>query len=208
MRDLPVAVLALTIWLYWARVVAMVARMRRRSRSLGGLVPEQARERRMWLVWVPLVTLWIALPTLAVGRDTPPLAVPAWARATPWLALRIVAAIAAVACLLATVSCWRRMGANWSMGIEESRRTELVTEGLFARVRHPIYALSIALMTLSVVVLPTWPMLVIAVVHIALMAMKAANEERYLERVHGDRYRAYCASTGRFLPRARRATAR
>ena len=39
----------------------------------------------MWLVWVPLVALWMALPLLAALRDTVPWAVPAFAPAPPVL---------------------------------------------------------------------------------------------------------------------------
>ena len=72
------------------------------------------------------------------------------------------------------------MGRNWRMAIAPDQQTELVTTGLYRLVRHPIYALSILLMTCTVVVVPTLPVAAMAVVHIGLMLTKARNEERFL----------------------------
>jgi protein-S-isoprenylcysteine O-methyltransferase Ste14 len=94
------------------------------------------------------------------------------------------------------------MGADWHSS-DTRQKTELVTTGLYGRVRHPIYALSILLMLCTVSVVPTLPVAVIAVIHIALMHVKARNEERFLTGMHGDAYVQYCRRTGRFFPRAR-----
>ena len=200
MNDVPATVLTATIWAYWFGVGVMVVRARRRTRKLGGLIPEQGRERLMWVVWVPLVAAWMLLPTLSLSRTRGPLALPAFAITPAASVLRGLAALLALACLALTIECWKRMGSNWSMGIVE-RKTELVTSGLFRFVRHPIYALSVALMFASLVILPTLPMLIVAVLHIVLMNLKARNEERYLLATHGEAYQRYLDRTGRFLPR-------
>jgi protein-S-isoprenylcysteine O-methyltransferase Ste14 len=70
-------------------------------------------------------------------------------------------------------------------------------------VRHPIYALSILLMLCTVVVAPTMPVAVIALIHIVLMITKAHNEEKFLLALHGAPYRHYLDRTGRFFPRLR-----
>ena len=116
-----------------------------------------------------------------------------------YAALRWLFAFAALACLALTIDCWRRMGRNWRMDISDGN-TVLVTEGLFARIRHPIYAFSIAMMVATAIVLPTVAMLFVAVVHIILMNIKARNEEAHLARLHGDAYARYVGRTGRFLP--------
>jgi len=61
--------------------------------------------------------------------------------------------------------------------------------------------LSITLMTASAVILPTVPMLAVAAIHVALMGIKARNEEAFLQGIHGEVYARYCAKTGRFFPR-------
>jgi protein-S-isoprenylcysteine O-methyltransferase Ste14 len=201
MPDLPLLLLAVTISAYWIGVGAMIVRVRRHVRKDAGLVPEQARERAMWLVWVPLVASWIALPWLGLPRTDGWLGLPALARTDgAWLGVRAIAALIALACLLATSRCWKRMGDDWRMDVS-SRPSALITDGPFGRIRHPIYAFSILLMLSSAVVLPTPPMLAIALVHVVLMNLKARNEEAHLASVHGEAYLRYAARTGRFVPR-------
>jgi protein-S-isoprenylcysteine O-methyltransferase Ste14 len=201
--DIPLLVVGLTVAAYWLRVGAMVVRARRRERRDVGVVPERPDERLMlWLGYVPVVLGWCALPWLAPNHDDGWLALPAFARdGGVYPALRWIAAGVVVACFVLTLRCWHTMGRNWRMDISE-RNTTLVTSGLFARIRHPIYAFSIAMMLGTLVVLPTAAMLVVAVVHVTLMNVKARNEEAHLMRMHGDAYVRYVARTGRFIPRA------
>ena len=200
--DIPALVLTATVGVYWFAVGAMVVRARRKTRQLAGLVPEQPLERRLWLVLVPTIVLWIALPWLSLTRTQPLLAVPEFARSVAaYAVLRWVVAVCAVMCLALTVKCWRRMGSDWRMAVSETQKSALITDGLFARVRHPIYALQMLLMWCSLLIVPTGPMLLIAVVHASLMHLKARNEERHLSKVHGAQYEAYLNRTGRFFPR-------
>jgi protein-S-isoprenylcysteine O-methyltransferase Ste14 len=200
MHDVPLFIVALTVAAYWLRVGAMVVRARRRQHRDVGVIPERPAERAMWLLFVPVVAAWCALPWLALTHDRGSLAVPQFAQdGVAWPALRWTFAFAAVACLALTIDCWRRMGRNWRMDISE-RNTALVTEGLFARIRHPIYAFSIAMMIATAIVLPTAPMLAVAAIHIVLMNIKARNEEAHLARMHGEAYARYVERTGRFFP--------
>lgn len=201
MKDLPATVLATTIWTYWFCVGVMAVRVRRRTRRLAGVVPQQRLEQLMWTVWVPLVVAWMVLPYLAASSGRSPWALPAFAYEPGCLAVRWGAALVGIACLALTIECWMRMGKNWRMAVTPDQQTELVTSGLYAHVRHPIYALSILLMIASVVVVPTPPMAIVAAVHVALMLMKARNEERFLLAAKGEAYARYCRRTGRFVPR-------
>jgi protein-S-isoprenylcysteine O-methyltransferase Ste14 len=201
MPDIPLLILALTVTVYWGRVGNMVRRARRRSNDLKGLVPEQPGERRVWMLLVPLIGAWIALPWLGLARRSGTLALPAFAVEPPYSLLRWLAAAAAVASLYLTIQCWKRMGKDWRMDMSAKNKAALITDGLYERVRHPIYALQILLMVCTTVVLPTVPMLAVAAAHIAVMVTKARNEERHLLSLHGQAYADYVARTGRFIPR-------
>jgi protein-S-isoprenylcysteine O-methyltransferase Ste14 len=200
--QLPVAVLVACIWTYWVGAMRMVVRVRRKSRKrTAGLVPRQTLERALWALWVPAVIAWLALPAAALVSSDPPLApAPEW---TPPTAIRWLGAAVAAAALLATMRCWKIMGRSWRMGVIPGERTELVTRGIYARVRHPIYTLSLLLMAATVVVLPTAPIAALAVVHVGLLWTKARNEERFLLDAHGSAYTEYLERTGGFLPRLR-----
>ena len=201
MNDLPAAVLTATICAYWLCVGVMIVRVRRKTRKQPGVIPRQRLERWMWLVWVPLVAAWVTLPYLAATRSVPPWAVPDFARTPSLTALRWTAAAIAIACLGLSIECWVRMGSRWRMAVVPGERTELVTSGLYAWIRHPIYVLSIALMIASAVIIPSAWMLAVAAIHLSLMLIKARNEEAFLHGVHGEVYARYCARTGRFFPR-------
>jgi protein-S-isoprenylcysteine O-methyltransferase Ste14 len=149
-----------------------------------------------------LVAAWISLPFLAFVRTHALLAMPVFVHQSAAYAwLRWIAAVCAVICLLLTSVCWSRMGTHWRMDISLKGEEELITDGPFRHVRHPIYALSMLLMICSAVVVPTLPMLVVAIAHLVLNYLKARNEENHLLTVHGDLYRRYLARTGRFFPR-------
>jgi len=210
MRDLPLVLLTATISAYWVGVGVMIVRVRRATRASVDRASEQQVERLkerpgiMWMIWVPLVVAWIALPYLALSRTSGMFALPAFAaNADTYAALRYLAALLALASLAATARCWLRMGKNWRMDVSVATKTELITDGPFRRIRHPIYAFQILLMLCSVAIVPTLPMLVVAAVHIVLMNVKATNEERHLRSCHGDAYERYVERTGRFFPRFR-----
>lgn len=202
MHDIPLAVLVATVASYWISVGVMIARVRRQTRKAVGLVPEQRLERLMWLVWVPMVAAWIYVPWATLAKSGMVPALPGFAVNEPaYATLRWIAAIVAVLAFAATVKCWRRMGKDWRMDVGIDRKTDLITDGLFARVRHPIYAFSILLVLCSATIVPTAPMLVVAAVNVGLVHIKARNEERHLAGVHGDAYTQYLRRTGRFVPR-------
>lgn len=201
MRDIPLLLLATTVSAHWFGVGVMVVRVKRKARHAVGLVPQQRIERLMWIVWVPLVAAWIALPWIALRAADAP-----WAWAASMVpgygVLRWGAAIVAVGCLALTARCWARMGSAWRMDVGLDAPAELITDDLFSRIRHPIYAFSILLMLCSAVVLPSPPMLVVAAVQIALYNAKARNEERHMLASHGEAYARYVRRTGRFVPRS------
>ena len=203
MQDAPLAVLTATLCTYWIGVGVMIVRVRRAMRRSADHGASERFERfnLKWIVWVALVAAWIGIPwaTLAQSRKVP--ALPDFVASEPYAALRWIAALVAVIALAATIRCWKRMGRNWRMDVGVATKAPLITDSLFAYVRHPIYALSILLMLCTVAIVPTLPMLAVAVVHIALMNSKARSEEQHLLAVHGDAYARYLRASGRFLPR-------
>ena len=103
--------------------------------------------------------------------------------------------------LALTLAAQLGMGSSWRIGVDETETTDLVTGGLFAVVRNPIYSgmlpasVGIALMVPNVIALVA----VIALV-VGLEIQTRAVEEPYLLATHGESYRAYASRVGRFLP--------
>lgn len=93
------------------------------------------------------------------------------------------------------------MGASWRIGVRETERTDLVTGGLFAVVRNPIFTLMVLAQCGIVLMVPTAPSLAALVCLVAAVELQVRLiEEPYLLRVHGSAYRRYAAATGRFVP--------
>lgn len=202
MPDTPVRVLIFAIWAYWVGVGVMVTYVQRKTRKAPGLLPKLRLERVLWLIWTPVVISWLALPSLAAIQAHSLFTVPRFATTDPVLCtLRWVAAFLSVLCVILTIECWIRMGVNWRVAVVPGEKTNLVTSGFYAHIRHPIYAMSILLMLCSAVIVPTVPMFTVAIIHVVLMSLKARNEERFLSQTHGKLYEKYSQRTGRFFPR-------
>jgi len=107
----------------------------------------------------------------------------------------------ATAGIAATVYAEVEMGDSWRIGVDDQETTELVHTGVFARVRNPIYtamlmfALGIALVTPNLVSCAAF-ILLLGTIEFQVRRV----EEPYLLSRHGDAYRAYTASVGRFVP--------
>ncbi len=101
-----------------------------------------------------------------------------------------------------TLLAQQHMGASWRIGVDPDERTELVTGGVFARVRNPIFS---AMVLFGVGVALTSGDVLSALGAAALAAGMAlqvlAVEKPYLRRTHGQAYERYLRGSGRFLPR-------
>lgn len=118
---------------------------------------------------------------------------------TVWI--QVIGIVVATAGIAATVYAQLEMGDAWRIGVDEQENTTLVRTGVFGRVRNPIYTamftfgLGIALVTPNLVAFAGFVLLVAT---IELQVRRV--EEPYLLRTHGDTYRDYTASVGRFIP--------
>lgn len=108
---------------------------------------------------------------------------------TPWH----IAGVAIIApAFLLFVLARLQLGSAFSV---EAKASKLVTTGLYARIRNPIYVFG-ALMILGVIVfvgLP-WCLLIFAVL-IPLQIWRSGREAKVLEEKFGEEYRAYKRKT-------------
>ena len=99
------------------------------------------------------------------------------------------------------------MGDSWRIGVDGEARTDLVATGPFRWVRNPIYSWMVVASGGLVLLAPNLLAVVsLVALLVALEIQVRAVEEPYLLRTHGDAYRRYAASTGRFLPGIGRGT--
>lgn len=88
-----------------------------------------------------------------------------------------------------------------ALGVEPAERTALVTGGLFAHVRNPVFTGMLAVTAGLVGMVPTaLSVLALVCLFAAVQIQVRAVEESYLVATHGPAYRDYAARAGRFLP--------
>lgn len=94
-----------------------------------------------------------------------------------------------------------QMGASWRIGVDERESTELVTTGLFSRVRNPIFAaMLVGTLGLAMLVPNATGLGALVVTTVGIQVQVRRIEEPYLRIVHGAGYEAWGRSVGRFVP--------
>jgi protein-S-isoprenylcysteine O-methyltransferase Ste14 len=185
--------------LYWAGVAIQARRVRKLIGHSPNVRPRGARERILWFGWFLIILVWIGQP-LVLGSST---TTPGVSLITILLhPLSLVIGLAMVAIGYAgTLWTYATMGGNWRMGVDPKESTALVCDGPFRWVRHPIYMLQMVMLIGAALLLPTFISFATLVIHYLCVRLKARDEERYLESVHGRAYREYSAHTGGLLPK-------
>lgn len=93
------------------------------------------------------------------------------------------------------------MGDSWRIGVDAGESTPLVTDGLFAVVRNPIFSgMMVVFAGLALMVPNVMAFVALAALVLSIEAQVRLVEEPYLLRSHGAAYRGYAAATGRFVP--------
>jgi protein-S-isoprenylcysteine O-methyltransferase Ste14 len=94
------------------------------------------------------------------------------------------------------------LGKLWSPTVEPERAQPLVVEGVYRRVRHPMYAVHVLWGIAQALLLPNLvagPLALILVIF--LLALRVPREERAMIEEFGDEYCLYMERTGRILPK-------
>lgn len=195
--------------LFWLCLVAGMAGNRRRLRRqlghdavvarpwLKGDTPAGYLE-RTFAVAALLATVDIALNAVSPATVADALAI-RWLRTSSLVAsgglvlltLGLVQAAVAI----------QQMGNAWRVGIDYESPGPLVSRGLFARVRHPIYGgMLLATAGLAAVTADLISIVVAATTWVSL-PVQARLEEAFLLARYPEEYPTYTGTTGRFWPK-------
>ena len=129
---------------------------------------------------------------------------------TSWLAfadypLRPVPFVTGVLCLAVGLWFFHRshadLGTNWSITLEVREKHQLVTHGIYRRIRHPMYMALFLYSIGQALALPNWvagPSYLVAFG--LLFALRLGPEERMMREEFGADYDAYVARTKRIIP--------
>lgn len=119
---------------------------------------------------------------------------PAWAG---WLGVALIGA--------AIFVFWRAhadLGLNWSPTLEIREKHELITRGIYALIRHPMYASQWLWVVAQPLLLQNWVAgFINLLVFIPFYLLRVRAEEQLMLEQFGDQYRSYMQEVGAVFPK-------
>src|ERR1700731_2642681 len=95
----------------------------------------------------------------------------------------------------------RALGRNWSVSLDVRKGHQLITDGIYRKIRHPMYSAFWLWAIAQALLLPNWAAGFAGLAGFGVLYFgRVAREERMMLETFGDRYRAYMARTGRVFP--------
>jgi protein-S-isoprenylcysteine O-methyltransferase Ste14 len=147
------------------------------------------------LLLISLTGLGI-LPLVYVATGIPHFAAYTFHPVQAWLGLFV-----AIAALVMFHLTHRALGRNWSISLDVRDDHQLVTDGIYRSVRHPMYSAFWLWAIAQALLLPNWVAGFSGLVGFGILFFgRVAREERMMLETFGDSYRAYMARTGRVFP--------
>jgi protein-S-isoprenylcysteine O-methyltransferase Ste14 len=134
--------------------------------------------------------LWIINPDWLAWSN---LDLPLWLR---WVGLGV-----GVATIVMSFFVHRTLGRNFTGTLESPEGHQLVTEGIYSRIRHPMYTTFFMLFTSSFLMTTNWLIAVFGLIYGILIFNRMRAEESMMIATFGDHYQDYMQKTGRFLPK-------
>ncbi len=135
---------------------------------------------------IPIPALVVPLVVLLLYLFVPGL------RQKPWTTLRIAGVIVALAGYILLITARLQLGKSFSVSPQAK---QLVTYGLYARVRNPIYV-SVGVMWLGLIVALQLNWLFVPfVILLAMQLIRANQEAKVLQEKFGDAYLSYRKQT-------------
>ncbi len=136
---------------------------------------------------VPLIYVCTGWPAFAEYRFHPLQA---------WLGLVVL-----VSALILFRLTHEQLGRNWSISLETRAKHSLVTGGLYAYVRHPMYSSFLLSAVAQALLLPNWVAGLAGIVSFAvLFFFRVDREEALMLETFGEEYRVYMQRTARIVP--------
>jgi protein-S-isoprenylcysteine O-methyltransferase Ste14 len=173
-----------------------VIRMPHARRSRRTPIARSARgAREIALLIISLTGLGI-VPFIYVATGAPRVADYPFRPAQAWLGVAV--ALAALAMFRLT---HRALGRNWSVTLEVRESHRLVTDGVYGRVRHPMYTAFWLWALAQALLLPNWVAGPSGLVGFGtLYCLRVGQEERLMLEAFGEAYRVYMKRTARLIP--------
>ncbi|MBQ4870430.1 isoprenylcysteine carboxylmethyltransferase family protein [Priestia megaterium] len=90
-------------------------------------------------------------------------------------------------------------GESFRVGIDEEKPGELITTGVFAISRNPIYTAFGFVLIGTFLILPNWILLLYVFAGVWLFNRQVQLEEKSLKKIYGEEYEVYCKKVRKYL---------
>jgi protein-S-isoprenylcysteine O-methyltransferase Ste14 len=174
------------IWrVYWT--LAEIGSTRQKSKSSKTIATGYAKRASTLLVDVIIIAQLLSVQILPFHQSL----------------LSILTGITLVTCGIAiSISARRTLGANWAHRAEYQikQRQTLVTQGIYAYIRHPIYTARLLMIVGAELVASSLLVVPVLLFVPLVMYSQAKREEDILAKEFGEKYKKYTYSTRMFLP--------
>jgi protein-S-isoprenylcysteine O-methyltransferase Ste14 len=95
----------------------------------------------------------------------------------------------------------RALGRNWSISLDVREGHQLITDGIYRTVRHPMYTAFWLWAVAQALLLPNWVAGCSGILGFGILFFgRVAREEQMMLETFGERYREYMARTNRVIP--------
>jgi protein-S-isoprenylcysteine O-methyltransferase Ste14 len=152
-------------------------------------------ERLLEIVLMPALILWslqIGFTVFGVSLIPAPMF---WEMPVAQLIGIILCAAGLVMFIFALIS----FGSSWRVGIDEEHSDALITGGIFAVTRNPIFLFMDLYFAGTFLVFPNWFFLVFLLLSAAGIHRQILNEEKFLRGKYGEEYVEYTRKVRRYL---------
>ena len=186
-----------TVIFFGAMVVEMVIRaqlnQKRKTEKMSERRVTTQEKSFLFLLWTGMFILPVIYA--ATGwLDFADYALPTW---VPWLGVALIVGSLTV--------FWRAhadLGLNWSPTLEIREKHELITRGIYAKIRHPMYASQWLWALAQVLLLHNWVAgFSSLLVFIPFYFLRVKAEEQLMLEQFGDQYRSYMQKVGAVFPK-------
>jgi len=152
--------------------------------------------REITLLVISLTGLGL-LPFFYVLTGRPHFADYAFRPAQAWLGL-----LFAAGSLILFQLTHRALGRNWSVSLDVRANHQLITGGIYQKIRHPMYSAFWLWAFAQALLLPNWVAGFSGIVGFGVLFFgRVSREERIMLDAFGDQYREYMARTHRVVPK-------
>jgi protein-S-isoprenylcysteine O-methyltransferase Ste14 len=115
----------------------------------------------------------------------------------------LVGIIGLTICVIgAGLACWSRylLGRNWSLSVQKKENHELITNGAYKLVRHPIYTGLLLLFIGNTIIVGDYRGLIAVAIVFLSFWFKLKKEEKWMTEVFSEQYNEYKKKTKAIIP--------